>query len=277
MKEEGELRICKVCGLEKKLCSTEFEPAPNGYFTRVCRICRNKHKRIQQGYGTPEYRKRINIYLAQKREQNIVLYGSSLTPQQKSYHRDWGKNRRHELRILALNKLGTRCSCCGDEDISHLTIDHIDGIGAKEDRKLSCHTLYSRIITNGDNGNQYRVLCFNCNFSYGLFGYCPHIGGVRKVVTRETMWYRRIKNEMIDAYGGKCNICGTAYREFMSIDHIEGGGCLHRRELNMHSGSEFIKWLWKNGWPQNEYQLLCFNCNCSKAINRRSNHENPKL
>jgi hypothetical protein len=73
-----------------------------------------------------------------------------------------------------------RCACCGVEYIEFLTIDHINGGGAKHRRLLGSGSLstggghfYSWLKRNG-YPNGYRVLCQNCNFSHGVFGYCPH-------------------------------------------------------------------------------------------------------
>src|SRR4051812_2473053 len=38
---------------------------------------------------------------------------------------------------------------------------------------------------------------------------------------------RLAKREAVDAYGGKCDCCGEARIEFLSIDHINGKGRLH--------------------------------------------------
>lgn len=45
---------------------------------------------------------------------------------------------------------------------------------------------------------------------------------VRRVSMRTRA--RRMKLEVIEAYGGKCACCGVDNFEFLSIDHINGGG-----------------------------------------------------
>lgn len=58
----------------------------------------------------------------------------------------------------------------------------------------------------------------------------------------------------------KCNECGEAYIEFLTIDHIEGNGNKHRRKI----GSKIYRWLVKNNFPEG-YQVLCWNCNFVKG------------
>lgn len=43
---------------------------------------------------------------------------------------------------------------------------------------------------------------------------------------------RRLRAEVIAAYGGRCACCGEATPEFLSIDHVNNDGAQHRREIN---------------------------------------------
>jgi hypothetical protein len=76
---------------------------------------------------------------------------------------------------------------------------------------------------------------------------------------------RNTKVEVINHYGGRCNCCGENNPIFLTIDHINGGGTTHRKQLK-RSGSTFSRWLKNQGYPPG-YQVLCFNCNCGRQIN----------
>ena len=69
----------------------------------------------------------------------------------------------------------------------------------------------------------------------------------------------------IAAYGGKCNCCGESKIEFLGIDHINGGGAKHRRELSSGDRREFYQWLERQGFPK-EFRVLCHNCNMSLGL-----------
>lgn len=56
--------------------------------------------------------------------------------------------------------------------------------------------------------------------------------------------------------------CGERHLEFLEIDHINGGGKLHRRTLHLY-GNALYRWLIKNNYPKG-YQVLCSNCNWKK-------------
>lgn len=63
----------------------------------------------------------------------------------------------------------------------------------------------------------------------------------------------------------KCAHCGIADERALTIDHVNGGGCKHRRMLGMeHSSDKFYLWLIRNDFPEG-YQVLCYNCNCVKG------------
>lgn len=53
--------------------------------------------------------------------------------------------------------------------------------------------------------------------------------------------------------------------DFLAIDHVEGNGAAHRRELG-GTGTVFYAWLVKNNFPK-EFQILCHNCNFAKFRN----------
>lgn len=97
----------------------------------------------------------------------------------------------------------------------------------------------------------------------------------------------KTKTECFDAYGGKCACCGEANYVFLTIDHKNGGGNKHRRELaiqhvknpmaprkaiGIFGGVRMYRWLRKNKWPK-EFQLLCWNCNMAKRQNSRCPHD----
>lgn len=71
----------------------------------------------------------------------------------------------------------------------------------------------------------------------------------------------RLKLETMTAYGGQCACCGEGRMEFLSIDHIHGGGNKHRKTLP--TGLGFYRYLKKSGWPIGDYRVLCMNCNFS--------------
>lgn len=71
-----------------------------------------------------------------------------------------------------------------------------------------------------------------------------------------------LKIETLKAYGGKCACCGEDIVEFLTIDHINGGAGGRNRQKTQ----AFYATLKRLGFPTDEYQCLCYNCNCAKGV-----------
>jgi|SRR6267142_6461843 len=83
----------------------------------------------------------------------------------------------------------------------------------------------------------------------------------KKYRVRWNSWYSRVRDAVIDMLGAKCACCGEKTREFLSVDHIHGGGAKHRKASI--SGGSYYQSILKEGCPANKYRVLCYNCNCS--------------
>lgn len=69
---------------------------------------------------------------------------------------------------------GPVCACCKERRVEFLSIDHINGAkGKRGDRRRNGSNLYRWLRRRGFPKG-FRILCMNCNFSIGHFGYCPH-------------------------------------------------------------------------------------------------------
>lgn len=84
------------------------------------------------------------------------------------------------LRQQVIEAYGSRCACCGDTHWQFLELDHIDGDGAAERKRLKmgkngdATAMYRHLRKNGFPKDRYRLLCSNCNAARGRYGYCPH-------------------------------------------------------------------------------------------------------
>lgn len=116
----------------------------------------------------------------------------SIVPEQKAkkyaYNRQWKKDhpdwdrqqnyKRHEkLKKQVFAAYGNICECCKESDLHFLTLDHISGFVPEEHKKngrrmSGTEFLYFLRRENFPAG--IRILCWNCNCSYGYYGFCPH-------------------------------------------------------------------------------------------------------
>lgn len=74
----------------------------------------------------------------------------------------------------------------------------------------------------------------------------------------------RLRAELLAAYGGRCVCprCPETNPDFLTLEHINGGGRAHRKEVGSHSYAD----LRRRGWPQDGYTLLCWNCNAGSRF-----------
>jgi len=88
-----------------------------------------------------------------------------------------------------------------------------------------------------------------------------------RVCTYSKKHRKKLKNEILKHYGNgicACVICGENRLDCLSIDHINGSGAKHRREIGI-LGSPFYPWLKRNNFPSG-YQTLCMNCQWIKHL-----------
>ena len=82
---------------------------------------------------------------------------------------------------------------------------------------------------------------------------------------------QKVKLEVLTYYGnGKlaCVKCGFTDIRALTIDHIDGGGHQHLKEIKHHQGTNFYYWLKKQNYPEG-YQTLCANCQFIKRVEKK--------
>jgi hypothetical protein len=90
------------------------------------------------------------------------------------YDRDRQRRNIRRMRTDLLTMYGSKCECCGVGHAVFLCIDHVYGDGAEERAVLKGYGVYRKLLKAGVRLPGYRILCFNCNFAMGLYGFCPH-------------------------------------------------------------------------------------------------------
>jgi hypothetical protein len=80
------------------------------------------------------------------------------------------------LKFAAMNAYGGLCSCCGEKELYFLTIDHINGDGFLDRKNKLVGTKMYRWMrkNNYPDKDRFRVLCYNCNYARGAYGFCSH-------------------------------------------------------------------------------------------------------
>lgn len=245
---------CGKCGSEKKRC-------PSGQWQ--CWPCSAKraklryHKIVSDPAKSGAYKK--------KWQAAITRWGKNNKAKLARYQKAFKDKVRMEV-LTAYGGPSPACKCCGERELGLLTIDHIVPCG-RTGRKQVGSGLYcwlrKRAFPEG-----YRVLCMNCNFAMGIFGYCPHKGRPLPIVhacpIKRSQQKTRLKRKMMAlcAYGGptpSCGCCRETHIEFLTVDHKDQNGATHRKSLPSGGGAIYT-WLRRNGYPKG-FRVLCISCN----------------
>lgn len=76
-----------------------------------------------------------------------------------------------------------------------------------------------------------------------------------------------LRQQIIDAYGGSCVCCGSTRERHLALDHVNGNGNQHRREVSSNNLT-ILRLVVQQGYPS-DFQLLCHNCNFEKHVDGR--------
>jgi len=104
------------------------------------------------------------------------VYSKKGKEKKKIYQKGYNKKLKMKA-LIAYSKEPPICACCGETEVSFLTLDHINNNG-RNNPKLGRDKIYQRLKKeNYPKEENLQVLCFNCNCGKQINeGVCPHQG-----------------------------------------------------------------------------------------------------
>jgi len=144
------LKICPACKVNERRANRSY-----------CKFCETIRSREYHRTHKVEESARHKVYVDTHREQV----------------RAWDRRHMRRLKEQIFDMYGRVCDClgCTEWHVEFMTIDHKLGGGRKHrDQGANDRTYYKSILAEGFRPDKYRTLCMNCNYSYGVKGYCPH-------------------------------------------------------------------------------------------------------
>jgi hypothetical protein len=162
-------------------CKTDMEPQE----ARTCPACQstlaNPHymrdywrKRRADPEVWAKEKARLKGYQRAKPDDERQRYGREVMQRWRNVPENAAKlaarNRAVGEDVLA--HYGGVCACCAEHRYEFLSIDHPNNDGAAHRRDVGPN--FRRWLKRQGFPPGYRVLCMNCNFARGRFGYCPH-------------------------------------------------------------------------------------------------------
>jgi hypothetical protein len=204
-----------------------------------CPRCRDRQKKSRQKTA------------AKKKAQGVCQQSGCDTPAMKgrtvcqscSAKAGEASSKRYHERKADPNE--TRCHYCNNPAV------HNGRCQSCHDRiKQSQQARYEKLKTQG--------VCVQCNARNAVAGNTLCQPCTEQRVAHNRKQQLKLKLAAFDAYGGPvCVGCGFDTEAILEIDHIDGGGNQHRKEIGQ--GRLYI-WLRDNGYPPG-YRVLCPTCN----------------
>ncbi|HEY1646272.1 MAG TPA: hypothetical protein VGF75_08015 [Candidatus Saccharimonadales bacterium] len=108
-------------------------------------------------------------------------------------------------------------------------------------------------------------ICPLCNENKPKEAYKIQEGQYRNNVCKTCLGKRyrtKLKLDVLNAFNRECDCCGETNPHFLTLDHVQNDGNIHRQELNNYQCMAEAR---KEGFPKEKYQLLCMNCNFAKG------------
>ena len=110
--------------------------------------------------------KKWNKENPEKCRKSALRYYYKDHPKKKKMRNKRLRIKRIEIKVELFKLLGNKCVICGFEDFRALQLDHKNGKGHQERKRLwGGGTYYAKILEKVKAGNKdYQILCANCNW-----------------------------------------------------------------------------------------------------------------
>lgn len=115
-----------------------------------------------------EHRARVRRYgetHKEKMKPYYKQYSNEHKKERNAYSKEWSAKKRE----LIIAHYGGKCIICGDKNIYHLCIDHVNNDGGKQRKSKHANSFYSWIIEN-DFPDTLQILCHNHNMERAFYG-----------------------------------------------------------------------------------------------------------
>lgn len=160
------------------------------------------------------------------------------------------ERRRLAIRAKVLAAYGAKCSHCGEDQEMFLCITYEGGGGKGLVKQVGSQQAMLRKLVRENYPSGIQILCWNCN---------TRASNATDTPTKK--YNRKLRDQILDAYGAKCACCGLTVRHTLTLDHFQGGGTAHRATRNPNMIYMDVR---NAGFPS-DYRLLCCNCNFGES------------
>lgn len=168
-----ETKTCKNCGPQPiSMWKTTLKKGRQKPEWRCIKCTKDSNARTYHKHA--EKRKAHTREWVQRNAERKKFVNAAWRQEHVLERRSYMKARVQEKKELVLRHYGGACTCCGEEEIKFLCLDHQNGGGNKHRKEVGGGTTFYAWIIRNNFPEGFQVLCHNCNFTKGAYGSCPH-------------------------------------------------------------------------------------------------------
>ncbi len=100
------------------------------------------------------------------------------------------------------------------------------------------------------------------------------IDGRRQAMERyrsNRLTLQKLRDCVFEAYGKVCACCGESEEVFLTVDHADGDGAIHRKKFGQSAWGVYRD-IVNQGFPK-KYRILCMNCNWATRFGHPCFHQ----
>lgn len=161
---------CSSCGGKRVNSSSYCRPCSSKAMAAWRQ--NNRDKSLEIGRRGDKKRRKLQPIKARERRKRNRRKVSMLKPDQAraQYRRKY-----RSIRRRAVERLGGKCTCCGEQRETMLHIDHINDDGYIERNGKPSFNLAREVLRSKNPFDKYQILCASCNHSKARNGgVCEH-------------------------------------------------------------------------------------------------------
>jgi hypothetical protein len=182
------MRPCSKCKKEFELSVFSPDPKTGKLRRTYCPDCRREYERQKRAENPEKARERAKQWRQKNwdaakaaaykwRLAHPETWKAATKRWREKHQRDHSANVRKTNRDKVYDHYGRTCTCCGEDQIMFLTIDHIDNDGATHRKEMGNRggSSFFAWMVSADFPSGFQVLCRNCNWGKHVNGgVCPH-------------------------------------------------------------------------------------------------------
>ena len=268
-------QVCKTCFAPLNVKNWQQSYQKRGYLScKACNVARTikwREANYEHWHSYAyEYRhKPENLAKARKAKQLWCLHNRD---NHNAHARERNRNYRYQMRLAIITKLGGKCARCRLVDARILQLDHKNGGGITEKRRLGFFAMNRKVLVMplDECRVRYQLLCPNCNWIKRRERNEFRILRLPSESQKDRKKDMALRQRLMSSLGRKCAKCGFSDIRALQVDHIHG------RSRPRMPPKQFYRYVVKLPTEIRlaNYQLLCANCNwvkyyeCKEYLNR---------